>query len=95
MASSDANVDGGWIELTQTLSPRIFAAARYDDQKTEWTMAAGIERYEGYRRVEATVGLRLAPTVTVRASYLTRKGYVVFFWDDQLLASVVWARKFK
>lgn len=95
MASSDASVDGGWIELTQTLSPRIFTAARYDDQKTGWTMVTGAERYEGYRRVEATVGLRLAPTVTVRASYLTRKGYVVFFWDDQLLASVVWARKFK
>jgi hypothetical protein len=95
MATSDATVDGGWIELIQTLSPRVFAATRYDDQKTGWTMVSGLERHEGYRRLEATVGLRLAPTVTVRASYLTRKGYVVFFWDDQVLASIVWARKFK
>ena len=30
-------VDGGWIEITQTIHPRVFVAARYDDQWTEWT----------------------------------------------------------
>src|SRR5262245_4597015 len=28
MAAGDADVNGGWIELVQTLSPRLFAAAR-------------------------------------------------------------------
>jgi hypothetical protein len=94
MAAGHATVDGGWIEMVQTLSPRVFAAARYDDQYTAWPVSGG-ERHEVYRRVEATVGWRLAPTVTLRGSYLTRKGYVVSFWDDQVLASVVWPRKFK
>ena len=32
--TADSTVDGGWIEVTQTLHPRVFVAARYDDQ---WT----------------------------------------------------------
>ena len=51
--------------------------------------------HEPYRRVEATVGFRLTPEVTLRGSYMTRKGYVVGFWDDQFLASVVFAKKLK
>ena len=37
----------------------------------------------------------LTPEVTLRASYMTRKGYVVGFWDDQFLASIVFAKKIK
>ena len=40
------------------------------------------------RRIAAwkpRVGFRVTPEVTLRASYLTRKGYVVGFWDDQFL----------
>ena len=95
MASGDATVDGGWLEMTRTLSPRWFAAARYDKQSTSWTLPPGTETEEYYRRLEATVGFRVSPAVTLRTSYMTRKGYVVFFWDDQFLASIVWARKFR
>ena len=35
------------------------------------------------------------PELTLRASYMTRKGYVVGFWDDQLLASIVFAKRIK
>ena len=93
LATQDATVDGGWIEITQTLTPRIFAAARYDHQYTEWVSADGRQLHEPYQRVEAAVGYRLLPEVTLRASYLTRMGYVVGFWDDQFLASVVFAKK--
>ena len=41
------------------------------------------------------MGLRLTPELTARASYLTRNGYVVSFWDDQFLASLVYAKKFR
>jgi hypothetical protein len=94
MAACGAEVNGGWVELIQTLSPRVFAAARYDDQHTAWTASSGSRQRKDYRRVEATLGWRLAPAVTVRGSYLTRKGYVVSFWDDQVLVSVVVTRKF-
>jgi hypothetical protein len=37
----------------------------------------------------------LTPEITLRGSYLTRKGYVVGFWDDQFLGSVVFAKRWK
>ena len=94
LAHMDARVEGGWIEATQTLSPRIFAAVRFDEQWTRWTMAPDLaERDEPYYRVESAVGFRMTPEITLRGSYMTRKGYVVGFWDDQFLASIVYARK--
>lgn len=92
-AAQDARVDGGWIEVTQTLTPRIFSAARYDEQWTRWIGAAGITQESRYRRLESTLGYRLTPELTLRAAYMTRKGYVVSFWDDQFLASIVFAKK--
>ena len=94
LATNDAHVDGGWIEVTQTLSPRLFAVVRYDDQWTEWTSVPDFaDRHEPYRRVETTAGFKITPEITIRGSYLTRKGYVVGFWDDQVLASVVIAKR--
>jgi hypothetical protein len=96
MATGNARVNGGWIEATQTLTPRWFAAARYDDQHTDWTSQPDMrDRSEPYRRLETTMGFRVLPEVTLRASYMTRNGYVVGFWDDQFLASVVFAKKLK
>lgn len=93
LATVDAAVDGGWIEGTQTLSPRVFVATRYDEQWTKWSVPGNLNRREPYRRVESAIGYRVTPEITLRASYLTRKGYVVSFWDDQFLASVVFAKK--
>jgi hypothetical protein len=96
LATADATVDGGWIEITQTLSPRFFVASRFDHQFTEWLRTADLLiQHEPYRRIETAVGFRLNRELTARASYMTRKGYVVGFWDDQFLASLVYARKFK
>jgi hypothetical protein len=96
MASDTARVNGGWIEATQTLSPRWFTAARYDDQHTMWTSQPDLaNRDEPYRRLETTVGFRVTPAITLRGSYMTRKGYVVGFWDDQVLGSIVFAKKIK
>lgn len=94
LAHDDARVHGGWVEATQTLGPRLFAAVRYDEQWTRWTMPADFsERETPYRRVETALGIRVMPEITLRASYMTRKGYVVGFWDDQFLASIVFAKK--
>lgn len=95
LATSDAAVDGGWVEGTQTLSPRLAVSSRYDEQWTKWSVPGNVNRREPYRRVETAVAFRLTPEITLRASYLTRKGYVVFFWDDQFLASVVFAKKLR
>ena len=96
LANGDGKVDGGWIELTQIVHPRIFVATRYDDQWTEWvSVPDNRQRHEPYRRLESTAGFRLTPELTLRASYMTRKGYVVGFWDDQVLASIVFAKRIK
>ncbi len=96
LANVDSTVNGGWIEITQTVHPRIFLAARYDDQWTDWTsLPNNAARHEPYRRLETGTGFRLTPEVTLRASYMTRKGYVVSFWDDQALASIVFAKRLK
>jgi hypothetical protein len=96
LATANSTVDGGWIEITQTITPRLFMASRYDDQWTDWVSVPDERRrHEPYRRVEATAGFRVTPEVTLRASYMTRKGYVVTFWDDQFLASVVFAKRIK
>lgn len=95
LAHDDAAVDGGWIEGTQILTPRFFVAIRYDEQWTRWTVAADrAEREAAYRRVESALGFRVSPEITLRGSFMTRNGYVVGFWDDQFLASIVYAKKF-
>jgi hypothetical protein len=95
LATQDATVNGGWIEVTQTLTPRVFVAARYDDQYTEWVSTAdGRQLHEPYRRFESVAGFRVLPEITLRAAYMTRKGYVVNFWDDQFLASIVFSKRF-
>lgn len=95
LAQLDAKVDGGWIEGTQTLTARWFTAVRYDEQSTRWTMAPDLSRRDAsYRRLETTLGFRVTPDLTLRGSYMTRNGYVVGFWDDQFLASIVYAKRF-
>jgi hypothetical protein len=96
LANGDSTVNGGWIEITQTVTPRLFLATRYDDQWTEWvSVPDNAARHETYRRVESTAGFRVTREITLRASYMTRKGYVVGFWDDQFLASIVYAKKIR
>jgi hypothetical protein len=96
LAQTDARVDGGWMEATQTMGPRLFAAVRYDEQRTRWKVTpAEAERELPYRRVETALGFRVTRDLTLRGSYMTRNGYVVGFWDDQVLASIVFAKKLR
>ena len=90
---ADAVARGGWVEVTQTLSPRWFAATRIDHQRFADEQPSGDMRTEHYDRFEAIAGYRLTPALTLRGGYLGRKGYVVAHWDDQAVVSVVWARR--
>ena len=95
-ARADARAAGGWIEATQTLSPRVFAAARFDSQHFDYQRPVIADRRrQRYERVEAIVGVRLTPDLTLRGGYLGRKGYVVSHWDDQLIGSIVWQRRLR
>ena len=92
-ARADAIARGGWAEVTQTLSPRWFAAVRGDHQRFAAEQPSGAVRTEHYDRFEAILGFRVTPDLTLRGGYLGRKGYVVSHWDDQAVVSVVWARR--
>jgi hypothetical protein len=93
-ARADATATGGWLEVTQTLSPRLFVAGRVDAQHFDYQRPVyGDMLRQRYDRVEAVLGIRVTPDVTLRSGYLGRKGYVVSHWDDQLIASVVWQHK--
>lgn len=95
-ARADARVAGGWIQVTQTLSPRMFAAVRVDAQHFDYQRPEDADfRRQNYERVETILGVRLTPDITLRGGYLGRKGYVVSHWDDQLIGSIVWQRKLR
>jgi hypothetical protein len=93
-ARADARVAGGWVEVTQTLTPRIFVAGRADTQRFDYQRPL-IEDFlqQRYERVEAVVGVRLTPDLTLRGGYMGRRGYVVSHWDDQVIGSIVWQHK--
>jgi hypothetical protein len=89
----DIATKGAWIETTQTLRPRLFIAGRADWQEVDYATAYIRSAAQVYHRYEAVAGLRLSPDLTARFGYMTRKGYVVFHWDDQFLASVTWQKR--
>jgi hypothetical protein len=89
----DAVAAGGWVEATQTLTPRLFLAARADAQEYRYERTRGASESQKYKRFEAVLGLRVTPDLTLRGGYLGREGYVVSHWDDQVVVSIVWHRK--
>jgi hypothetical protein len=94
-ARADASARGGWIEVTQTLTPRWFAAVRGDHQRFRAEHPSGDILGDTYDRFEAILGYRISPDFTLRGGYLGRKGYVVSHWDDQAVVSAVWSRKIR
>ena len=93
-ARHDALTHGYWLEATRTLAPRLFVAARWDWQYFEYQPPGNPTLAEQrYKRFETNLGIRVSPDVTLRAGYLGREGYVVFHWDDQFIASLVWQKR--
>jgi hypothetical protein len=93
-ARHDASTKGLWIEATRTLAPRLFVATRWDSQYFEYQPPGRTTlAHQHYTRFETIAGIRLSPDLTLRAGYMGREGYVVFHWDDQLIASLVWQKR--
>jgi hypothetical protein len=83
-----------FIQGQHTLTPRWFAASRYEGTSAP-PLISGIVvgTRTNLRIVEATAGYRLSPDLTVRGSYYTRRFYGAPTWTDQFGASVVWTRR--
>jgi hypothetical protein len=83
-----------FLQGMQTLTPRLYAAARYEASSAP-PLATGI--VPGVRThlnmFEATAGVRVTRDVTIRSSFYTRHSYTSVAWDQQFGVSLVWARR--
>jgi hypothetical protein len=83
-----------FLQGMQTLTPRLFAAARYAGASAP-PLATGIVPgvRTHFNTFEATAGFRITPDITVRSSFFTRHAYTAIAWDQQVGVSLVWTRR--
>jgi hypothetical protein len=83
-----------FVQGVHTVSPRIFVAARQEGVSAP-PLISGIVvgTRSTFHTAEATVGYRVTPDVTLRASFMNRKAYTRKTWDQQFGASLVWAHR--
>jgi hypothetical protein len=80
------------VQATQTLSPRIFAAARATRVSSPLAATASSLR-RASTSLETTLGYRLSTEVTVRAGYQGERGFRDTGWRDAAVMSLVWAQR--
>lgn len=86
-------VESGWyIQGQQTLTPRWYAAARVERMSGPSSLFVPGER-QTLVGTEETVGFRITPEVTLRAGHRARRFFSQDDYAHQVLASVVWARR--
>ena len=79
---------------THTLSPRWFVAARHEGTSAPVEGKGVIYLQQPTLKiVEATLGFRVTPEITLRGSYYTREFYGRTTWDRQGGAQLVWTRR--
>jgi hypothetical protein len=95
-ASTSAVAYEYFVQGTHTITPRIFAAARNEGSSAP---AAYAGAFKGQRTrmkmIEATVGYRFTPEITLRSSYYARHPYTAPTWDQQIGVSIVIARRWR
>jgi hypothetical protein len=83
-----------FVQGTQTLSPRWFAAARQEGTSAPPLATAGTAGLRPtFHVTEATIAYRLSPEFTLRSSFFARKQFTRRDWDQQIGASLVWAHR--
>ena len=87
-------MESGWsIQGVQTLTPRWFVAARVERLEGPPSLATPLGPRQTFAGAEETVGFRITPEITVRASYRARRLFSQQDFSHQAMASVVWARR--
>jgi hypothetical protein len=89
----DAIESGWYVQGVQTLTPRWFAAARVERLEGPPPLATPLGSRQTLVSAEETVGFRITPELTVRASYRARRLFALEHFSHQAMASVVWARR--
>jgi hypothetical protein len=91
-------VERGWyVQGQQTLTPRWFLAGRVERISSPVAVPVSSGATPGLRRslagTEGTVGFRLTPELTLRASYRARRPFSQDVFQHEATGSVVWARR--
>jgi hypothetical protein len=87
-------VERGWYVLgQQTITPRWFVAARVERLEGPPLLATPLGPRQTFAGTEETVGFRVTPEITLRASHRARRLFSQPDYLHQAMASVVWARR--
>jgi|KBSMisStaDraftv2_1062788.scaffolds.fasta_scaffold59496_2 hypothetical protein len=83
---------GGWyVQGAQALSPRWFVAARLERMNTTLPLPVAVHQY--FKASEQTIGFRLTPELTLRASHRLIERFGTTEFDHTGAVSVVWYRR--
>jgi hypothetical protein len=93
-AVGTARANAWFVQGVHTLSPRFFVAGRLEGVSAPPLRTATVlGARTTFQTGETTLGYRLAPEFTLRASFMNRKPFTRTTWDQQFGASVVWAHR--
>jgi hypothetical protein len=82
---------GWYVQGAQTLSPRWFVAARVERINT--TLPLAVPAQQHFNASEQTIGFRLTPEITVRASHRLIERFGVNEFGHTEAVSIVWYRR--
>ncbi len=91
--TSGQSVAWGWfVQGQQTLTPRWFVAGRVERMSAA-TGVTGISVQQQFTGTEETIGFRLTPEITLRASHRARQGFGRTGFDQTAAVSAVWWKR--
>jgi hypothetical protein len=82
---------GWYVQGAQTLSPRWFVAARVERINTTLPLAVAVQQH--FNASEQTIGFRLTPELTVRASHRLIERFAATEFGHTEAISIVWYRR--
>lgn len=82
---------GFYVQGAQTLAPHWFVAGRVDRIQTTLPLGTALE--QEFNSAEQTLGYRLSPEITLRASHRMRQLFGRSDWDHLGAVSIVWYRR--
>jgi hypothetical protein len=85
------STSGWYVQGAQALTPRWFVAGRVDRIQTTLPTVAAVE--QNFNSAEQTLGFRLTPEITLRASHRMRQQFGGDSWDHFGAVSIVWYRR--
>ena len=83
---------GFYLQGVQTLTPRLFAAARFTRVSAPVLVATTFER-STRKALELSGGYRITPAITIKAGYEGGQRFNVSDWTHAAVASIVWSRR--